>query len=273
MNAVMITVLIGTRTGRAQKQLEVQTSMRAFSHQYYKLLPHTPSRSLTLSTLLCFVIPLFWSAKLLQDIFLCFILPVCQVQHALWHLRLLLCVSCPGKHPTDEKQSAVGHIWDKHWRRDVSICSDTLTSDDLSVCQSFISQKSIQSILQQPTLDCGQGWTQTKYTGACRRRREGSGRRKRRAEKSRTASWGEGNWQETVIWSVSLCDGNAHSCCYCWNLFGRTTTGVCLWSLSSARSNHVCMCTRVHLIMHGHICCIVCECQRFGACVYQGKDC
>lgn len=110
MNAVTITVLIGTRTGRAQKQLEVQTSMRAFSHQYYKLLPHTPSRSLTLSTLLCFVIPLIWSAKLLQDIFLCFILPVCQVQHALWHLRLLLCVSCPGKHPTDEKQSAVGYI-------------------------------------------------------------------------------------------------------------------------------------------------------------------
>lgn len=183
MNAVTITVLIWTRTGRAQKQLEVQTSMRAFSHQYYKLLPHTPSRSLTLSTLLCFVIPLIWSAKLLQDIFLCFILPVCQVQHALWHLRLLLCVSCPGKHPTDEKQSAVGYIWDKHWRRDVSICSDTLTSDDLSVCQSFISQKSIQSILQQPTLDCGQGWTQTKYTGACRRRREGSGRRKKESRK------------------------------------------------------------------------------------------
>lgn len=38
--------------------------------------------------------------------------------------------------------------WDKQWRADASICSDTLTSDDLSSCQSFILWKSKQSLLQ-----------------------------------------------------------------------------------------------------------------------------
>lgn len=205
MNAVMIMVLIGTRTGRAQKQLEVQTSIRAFSHQYYKLLLHTLSRSLTLSTLLCFVIPLIWSAKLLQNIFLCFILPVCQVQHALWHLRLLVCVSCPGKHPADEKQSAVGYIWDKHWRRDVSICSDTLTSDDLSVCQSFILQISIQSILQQPTLDCGQGWTQKKIHWCMQEKKKGI-RKEKKAEQKKAGLQAEEKETDRRLWSeVCLC--------------------------------------------------------------------
>lgn len=56
-NAVMTkTIIRKDQNGRVQKQLEVQTLIRAFSHQYYKLLFYSVSRSLTLSTLLPFVI-------------------------------------------------------------------------------------------------------------------------------------------------------------------------------------------------------------------------
>lgn len=70
MKAVMIKILISRaeeQNGRVQQQLGAQTLIRAFCHQYYKLLLHSPSHSLALSTTLRFVIPLSQSVELVQD--------------------------------------------------------------------------------------------------------------------------------------------------------------------------------------------------------------
>lgn len=163
----------------------------------------------------------------------------------------------------------------QHWRRDVSICSDTLTRDDLSVCQSFFSQKSIQSILQ-PRLTANFGlWTRLdtkKYTAACVRGRKGTGRRKRESRikpnaKQRRKLTGDCNLKCVFVWwqcsklllllNVYLAEPQLASA------FGH--------SLQPDIIMPVCACDR--LIMHGRICCIVSECQGFGVCVYQGQNC
>lgn len=122
----MIKILsVQEQNGRVQKQLEVETLIRASCHQYYKHLLHTPFSSLCPHY--CSLSSFSFGMRSFCRTFC----SLCYVLHALWQ-QLLVCLCL-----------IQANIQQIQKRRDVSICSDTLTSDDLSVCQSFIKEGSI----------------------------------------------------------------------------------------------------------------------------------
>lgn len=86
--------------------------------------------------------------------------------------------------------------------------------------------------------------------------------------KSRRARWGEGHWQETVIWSVCLGDGSVHSCCYCWESIWQEDNWLPMVAIVSQTKSCLCVQARVHLISS-----VVCVCWRFSACAYLGHHC
>lgn len=203
-------------------------------------------------TLTCYCVNL-----LLHNIFLCpSLLYSASMSSAalVWHPGWLLCMFPPGKHPADETQIPVGYIRGERWRSCVSICSRTMTTDDLSVCQSFVFReeikKKIHSTLQQ-YVTANNCWAllraghrkRHEHAGRARKKEKGRGigRRKSEAEEKESV---RGAWCDACVMAMFTAAVSAQS------PFGRMTTGMSSPSLWPARP--ICECV--------HVCARVSEC-------------
>lgn len=179
---------------------------------------------------------------------------------------MLVFVSYPGKHPADEKAKKCVWLRMRRTPRKRRIHLLWYTDKWWLVCLPVFHLERINAIYSPEPLTTNFGHRQ--YAGARRRRN-----RKERNNEAEEDKWewmkgggknSKAEGRETVIWGVWWQRPQLLLLLRVY-LAEPQLAPVCGHSLQPDK-NRVCVCFK----MHGHICCIVCECQRYGVWAYSG---